>query len=575
VRDGLSRLVTGIDNDSVAQLRYDSLGALIVDEVNGLRNMALSDGRGREIATLNAAGRLTTRTFDTTGRLRSVDSGGTNLASYDYVGPERISRRDHGNGTWTVDAYDGARRITSLADRKFVSGVETSFDNLSFGWDQAGNKTSWIDLLGLGNSRVMAYDSANRMTSAVNPSSGTSQSFTFDRAGNRTSATGGSMPGTYVLNATLPVPADKQVNQYTSTPAGAMTYSDRGTTSSLVRSTGQLLFQYDYRGQLVSAVRASGALGETYTYDALGRRISRTVTTGSSTTHHVYSHLGRRVLAEGSLVNGVLGRVMEYAHAVMLDEVVTMWTNGAPHWFPTDDLYSVTCLTDSAGNVVERYRYDVAGDPTVLAPSGAVLAESVVGNTRMYQSLPFDAGTGLYNNRARYYDPRSGRFLSEDPLGVYHDEMALGNGKTRSGNNAWSMLDPTGYQSRRPSDVEPGTEWLEWALRAGAIISAPFSWPLSLSFGIHWAFLKWAAISGDKRWCAVEVTQTGEGGPAVGEKLCYVCPSNTDGKCPKTVELVEWDGVPMNVKFKSLNEVCTDDCGFMVLDIYPILREPR
>src|SRR5204863_8189922 len=31
----------------------------------------------------------------------------------------------------------------------------------------------------------------------------------------------------------------------------------------------------------------------------------------------------------------------------------------------------------------------------------------------------FDAETGLYYYRARYYEPTNGRFLSEDPMGVF------------------------------------------------------------------------------------------------------------------------------------------------------------
>lgn len=569
VRDGLGRLVAGSDDDSGSLLRYDSLGALVVDEVNGLRNMSLADGRGREIATLNVLNRLTTFAYDTTSRLRSVDSGGANLVSYDYVGPTRISRRDYGNGTWTVDGYDTARRITSIADKKIVAGTPTSFEDLSFGWDAAGNKTSWIDALGLGSSRTMAYDSANRLTNAQTPGSGANETFTLDRAGNRTAVTGGPMPGAYTLSAALPQPADKQVNQYTSTPAGATTYSDRGTTTTLTRASGLFTFQYDYRGQLVSASSGSGTYVEAYAYDAFGRRISRTVTNGPSTTLHLTSRMGQRVLVEASFVNGAFARAMEYAHAVILDEIVTMWTNGVPSWFHTDDLYSVTCLTDAAGNVVERYRYGAAGSPTILAPGGAVLAESAVGNTRMYQSLPFDGGTGLYHNRARYYDPQSGRFLSEDPMGVYHDEVALGNGKTRVGNNPWSMMDPSGYQSRTPAEAEGGNPWLEWGLLLGGVLSAPFSWPLSLSFGIHWAFYKAAEIAGNKRWCTVEVTESGEGGPKVGDKFCYQC-RRADGTCQKNVEVLEWDGRLMTVKFKSLSDACTDDCAFMVLDIYPI-----
>jgi RHS repeat-associated protein len=34
-----------------------------------------------------------------------------------------------------------------------------------------------------------------------------------------------------------------------------------------------------------------------------------------------------------------------------------------------------------------------------------------------FSGRPYDAATGLYDNRARWYDPAVGRFVSEDPLG--------------------------------------------------------------------------------------------------------------------------------------------------------------
>lgn len=38
-------------------------------------------------------------------------------------------------------------------------------------------------------------------------------------------------------------------------------------------------------------------------------------------------------------------------------------------------------------------------------------------NPFQYTGREFDTETGLYYYRARYYDPSTGRFLSEDPIG--------------------------------------------------------------------------------------------------------------------------------------------------------------
>lgn len=56
------------------------------------------------------------------------------------------------------------------------------------------------------------------------------------------------------------------------------------------------------------------------------------------------------------------------------------------------------------------------------APSHVRLATSAFGNAYRFAGRRIDDQTGLYYNRHRYYDARSGRFLSRDPLG-YIDGM--------------------------------------------------------------------------------------------------------------------------------------------------------
>ena len=80
------------------------------------------------------------------------------------------------------------------------------------------------------------------------------------------------------------------------------------------------------------------------------------------------------------------------------------------HLYPlVDGLGSVTALTDSAGAVVGRYEYDAYGSQ-VQAPTGA--------GTEVYTfaGQQYDAATGLYSMRSRYYDPTHGRFISADPV---------------------------------------------------------------------------------------------------------------------------------------------------------------
>jgi RHS repeat-associated protein len=82
----------------------------------------------------------------------------------------------------------------------------------------------------------------------------------------------------------------------------------------------------------------------------------------------------------------------------------------AKYFHARDHLGSIRELTDQAATVRARYDYDSYGRQTKLTGDKDVL----FGFTGQQTHAP----TGLYYYRARYYDPRLGRFLSEDPIGM-------------------------------------------------------------------------------------------------------------------------------------------------------------
>ena len=79
--------------------------------------------------------------------------------------------------------------------------------------------------------------------------------------------------------------------------------------------------------------------------------------------------------------------------------------------------YSVTALTDSSGNVSERYAYTAYGQPTFLNASGTAQTSSAANNRYTYTGREWDATLGLYHFRARWMSGLTGRFLTRDPIG--------------------------------------------------------------------------------------------------------------------------------------------------------------
>ena len=139
----------------------------------------------------------------------------------------------------------------------------------------------------------------------------------------------------------------------------------------------------------------------------------------------------------------------------------------------TNHLYSVSAITNLAGQVVERYSYNAYGVRTVKSPANVVIAKSAVNSDRGFTSYKLDAETGLYAARARQYSPTLGRFVGRDsyrsqgdffeyrvegsrmfgmeiapPIGgeSYHDGMGL-----YSGVFVPNKLDPSGYAGCTPT----------------------------------------------------------------------------------------------------------------------------
>ena len=116
---------------------------------------------------------------------------------------------------------------------------------------------------------------------------------------------------------------------------------------------------------------------------------------------------------------------------------------GGNFYYQTDSLGSVTELTDSTDAVARTIVYDSYG--RIAQDTGGV------DQPFTFTGRELDTESGLYFYRARYYDPATGRFLSEDPIGTQGRDVNLYRSVF---NNPVNFVDPLGLEGIYPIPLD-------------------------------------------------------------------------------------------------------------------------
>lgn len=441
VYDGLSRLVESADDDTILVRRYDSLSRILDEQFNGRSVRRTYDGVGNLLRVQLPGGRTIDQTFDALERLKSMADQDGLIAEFAYRGEDRLEMLTFGNGVEADYSYDGDRRPTRIQHHR--ANGDTVMDR-AFAWDAMDNRLASRNGLPEGFAFDYRYDSLYRLIeSTVSLPGGTmdTTSYILDGVGNRMEVRGGMDPGPYTQSGSLPEPADRQVNQYSSTPVGDLDYDRKGNLTRISKdSVKDQQLTYDYANRLTSFTDNLTGVTTRYIYDTLGRRIARQ-TDGAGAPDIIYSYLEWQVCEEATSDGEVLAT---YVYGEYPDEILSMRHGGRDYYYHRDDQNSVFAVTDADGRVVETYEYDDFGEPAFFGPSGEDLAGSAIGNPYLFTGRRWDRESGLYYLRMRYLHPRLGRFISRDPIGMWGDAGNLGNAFTYTGNNPATWTDPMG-----------------------------------------------------------------------------------------------------------------------------------
>jgi YD repeat-containing protein len=329
-------------------------------------------------------------------------SGSGNLESYSYLGLDTIVRRTRGNGTQLTyapttvaggdggDQYTGLDRFGRVMDQDWINTSSgTAFDRIQYAYDADSNVLYQNNLVNSAYSELFSpdngaaqnaqYDALNRLlgfargTLSASHGTGTpldtvsspsaTEGWTLDALGNWTSFTNGSTTQTRSFNARNEITSISGV----STP----TYDADG--NMVIDPNGDKYF-YNEWNQITKVENSSGTLLESYEYDALGRRIAITNATTGVTTDLYYD--GSNVIEErqSGMVTAQYVWGLGYVNDLVLrDDNTTSGSLGVSGsglgrriYVEQDANFDVTSLTDTSGNVLERFAYDAYGNMIVL-----------------------------------------------------------------------------------------------------------------------------------------------------------------------------------------------------------------
>lgn len=326
---------------------------------------------------------------NTTQAVTDVD--GT-VTTYNYDPMKNPAIATYPNGVSVTYSFDYTNHTNRLLSLKTLNSQLEVLSSYAYQYDAVGNATTITDLSG---PTTYAYDSLYQLTSAtrLNAQGGvlSTISYVYDGVGNRTSLTqtgGGNQSNGFDSG-----------NEMTSGPAGTYGYDKAGNMTS----AGATNYSWDAMNRLTRI--SNSAVGPiTYVYDGDNHRVQK-LSVGV-TINYFYDGNSEVLETDGT------GKVLRSFNPGirMTDQ------QGNKLYYLYNGHGDVAGLMDANQNLVQTYYYD---------PFGATLGQPNDPNKLRYVGtggVYSDDDAGLQYMLNRWYDPKLGRFISRDPIGLKNEK---------------------------------------------------------------------------------------------------------------------------------------------------------
>jgi RHS repeat-associated protein len=377
---------------------------------------------------------VTTYAYDNDERLSSATSGGVTTAyGYDAASNLVTSTLPSGNGYVETRTYDHAGRLTDVKNAK----AGATLSEFAVTLDSVGNPTTVVRSGAVASTTTYGYDANDRLTSVcfqAGSCPGGSDPFirwTYDAVGNRLTEARPTGTTNYTYN---------NADQMTQAGSTAYTYDQNGNE----KTAGSRTFSYDLANRPISTI--SGSTTTTYTYNGDGLRLqASTGSQASKKTNYLWDvnaatgvtdDQPAQIALERDGNNALLRRYVYGARRI------SMTSGGSAYYYHYDNLGSVANVTNATGASMWTEQYE---------PFGSIRTETKNNNSAPANFMKFAGeyqdATGLYNLRARQYDPATGRFLTLDPAPASTGSPYVSS-YVYVANRPTVLIDPTGEMAQ-------------------------------------------------------------------------------------------------------------------------------
>ncbi len=426
--DAAGNRLTASDIESSSRATYDSLNrAIKISNAGtpGAPQVELTysyDGRGNVISIGDRSGVNVPAMYDRENRLTSLTWTGVQPAPAGvsflrdrrgYV-TEIDLHDDLGNpapAVRSLSEYDSAARLTGLGhldgSGSTLAGYEYSYEAADLLTGESHHGQTWS----------YRYDRLGQLIEARSGAAVT-ESYSYDRAGNPKGLG-------YVMGPENRLLED-ELSRYAYDAEGSLVRKTAKSSGSYQE------LHYDHRNRLIviEEFDAAGSPGKfiRFIYDADDRRIGKVVNGASAT----WSVIDRdNVWAD---YDGSGNETARYLSGDTMDSLVARHDATGLSWYLMDRLGTVRDRASAGGALTHHIDYDSFGG--ILSRTGPDAADRFA-----FAGREYDEETGLYYNRARYYDPRARRFTTQDPLRLLQPDFNL---YRYVGNSPLNGVDPTG-----------------------------------------------------------------------------------------------------------------------------------